>query len=388
MTTTLTIGIQGKGSTTVEDLGIVAALMESRTGIKLQPRMEDSVLPRLDWLHRGEIDLFYEGSSAVVYMEGKRPEEIERWRGPFPMQIVASAHSGFSGFIVRADSPIRTIYDIGPETRLATSPMASETIFGLLAWLKLNKGPIPENPREGQWNAKLVSFPTWEANLRSVPDGTADVAMVTVENPLVKQAALRPPGIRFLDLPVKADPEGARRYRSVNDHGILAPVLEYGVKEAWGVTCQTGTACVWCRPEFDVPLAYKLTRWLDENYDLFKDKGNKLRTYDRKAMRWTFDVAMAPVHAGTVQYFREIGMWAPADDARHEYNQKLMDWYCEVWKQALGEADRRGVTVSAASKQWLELWATRKREADLPHYRQMTDAEIKDGLALLQRRGR
>ncbi len=388
MTTTLTIGIQGKGSTTVEDLGILGALVESHTGIRLEPRSADSVLPRLDWIHRGEIDLFYEGSSAIVYMEGRRPEEIERWRGPFPLQIIASAHSGASGFIVRADSPIRTIYDIGPQTRIATSPMASETIFGLLAWLKLNKGAIPENPREAEWNVKLVAFPSWEANLKSVPEGTADVACVTAENPLVKQAALKAPGIRFLDLPVKTDPEGLKRFHSLRGGGIVGPAPEYGVREAWGVNCPMGTACVWCRPEFDVELDYKLTRWLDENYDLFKDKGNKLRTYDRKAMRWTFDTAMAPVHAGTIKYFREINLWGSADDTRQEYNLKLMDWYCDLWKEALAQADRKGVAVAAANKQWIELWATTKRKAKVPPYHQMADDEIEAGLALLKRLGR
>jgi hypothetical protein len=208
---------------------------------------------------------------------------------------------------------------------------------------------------------------------------------VTVENPVVKEIALKAPGIRFLDLPAKTDPEGAKRF---GNQTTLAPAPKYGVKEAWGVTCAVGTACVWCRPEFDRKLAYDLTKWFDVNYDLYKDQGNKLRTYDRHALRTTFDSAMAPVHPGTIDYFKEIGMWHPADDARGEFNEKVMDWYIELWGQAIAEADRRGLTVASTSQPWIELWSATKKKAGVPPYQVRTDAEIKEGLAYLRKHGR
>jgi hypothetical protein len=145
---------------------------------------------------------------------------------------------------------------------------------------------------------------------------------------------------------------------------------------------------VWCRPEFDRKLAYDLTKWFDVNYDLYKDQGNKLRTYDWHALRTTFDSAMAPVHPGTIDYFKEIGMWHPADDARGEFNEKVMDWYIELWGQAIAEADRRGLTVASTSQPWIELWSATKKKAGVPPYQVRTDAEIKEGLAYLRKHGR
>jgi hypothetical protein len=97
---------------------------------------------------------------------------------------------------------------------------------------------------------------------------------------------------------------------------------------------------------------------------------------------------MAPVHPGTIDYFKEIGMWHPADDARGEFNEKVMDWYCELWSQAIAEADRRGLTVSSSSQMWIELWAATKKKAGVPAYTPRTDAEIRDGLAVLKQHGR
>jgi len=53
---TVTIGIQGEGSASIPDLGIIASLLEQQTGIKLKAVPEDDVLLRMDWLKNGKID--------------------------------------------------------------------------------------------------------------------------------------------------------------------------------------------------------------------------------------------------------------------------------------------------------------------------------------------
>lgn len=300
------------------------------------------------------------------------------------MRIVGSAHSGTMGFMVRGDSPIKTIYDIGPETRVSQPASASEMIYALLAWRQLNKGPILPYSADTEWNVKLVALDSWEANLKSIIDGSVDVGWATPENPLVKEAATGSHGIRFLDLPVCKDPEGARRFRQFLPFGKLMPAPKHGVKEIWGVTSLVGTACFWCRSDLDSNLAYQLTKWFDENYERYKNKGNKLDTYNREAFRWTLDVAMAPIHDGAITYFKEIGLWTRADDPRQAYNAKLMTLYCEAWDEAICLADRKGIAVSATNETWKRLWADTRREKHLPKYRQMTDEEIEEGLSQLK----
>ena len=46
------------------------------------------------------------------------------------------------------------------------------------------------------------------------------------------------------------------------------------------------------------------------------------------------------------------------------------------------------LAVSAGNQAWADLWSQCKKEAGLPPYRTMTNAEIKEGLALLRRKGR
>jgi len=290
--------------------------------------------------------------------------------------------------MVRGDSPIRTIYDIGPKTRVAKPSSGAEVIYALLAWLQLNKGSPSTNPAINQWDVTLVPLDSWEANLRAIVEGVVDVAWATPENPLVKEAAKSPHGIRFLELPVTKDPEGAKRFQQFLPFGKLIPAPPHGVKEIWGVTSLVGTACFWCRSDLDSELAYTLTKWFDKNYELYKDKGNKLYTYTREAFRWTLDVAMAPVHNGAIKYFKEIGLWTKADDARQEYNSKLMTWYCEAWDAAIEMADGKGVVVSAAREEWIRLWADYKEKIRIPGYCQMTNEEIQEGLVLLKSLGR
>ena len=169
----------------------------------------------------------------------------------------------------------------------------------------------------------------------------------------------------------------------------LAPAPELGVEEIWGLTTMIGIANFWCCPDFDTDLGYEFTKWFDENYELYKDKGNKLKSYTFECLRQAVDSAMAPVHDGTIKYLKEKGFWAPAHDARQEYNLKLMTWYCEAWETALSRAGARGIPVSSKSDAWIKLWSDYKKEIQIPGYRIMTDAEIQEGIKILENlRGR
>jgi hypothetical protein len=57
MGTRLKVGIQGKSSSTVTDLGILAKLLEDQTGISMTSVPQDSILLKMEWLKNGAIDL-------------------------------------------------------------------------------------------------------------------------------------------------------------------------------------------------------------------------------------------------------------------------------------------------------------------------------------------
>jgi hypothetical protein len=56
MGTELKVGIQGRGSSTVSDLSILAGLLENQTGIRMSPALQDSIVLKMEWLKNGNID--------------------------------------------------------------------------------------------------------------------------------------------------------------------------------------------------------------------------------------------------------------------------------------------------------------------------------------------
>jgi hypothetical protein len=192
----------------------------------------------------------------------------------------------------------------------------------------------------------------------------------------VRAVSGKSPGIRFLDLPVATDPDGAARFRQYVPFGKLIPAPRETASEIWGKTCWIGTATLWCRDTFDGDLAYEITRWFDQNYDRFKDGGAKLLSYTRASFREALDVAMAPVHDGSIRYFKDIGLWNVGDEQRHLYYRNLLDGYCRLWSEALDVARTGNIAVEATNPVWLDLWSKCKQEAGIPGIRQMSDAEI------------
>ena len=53
----LQVGVQGKGSASVKDIGILANLLMEQTGINMKIVPDDNILLKMEWLKNGAIDL-------------------------------------------------------------------------------------------------------------------------------------------------------------------------------------------------------------------------------------------------------------------------------------------------------------------------------------------
>lgn len=383
---TLLIGAHGLGTETTSDIETISRLLFSTTGYEMRViPVEDSYAKR-EWFKHGYLDLCYAPATFPTRNEGNDPRDIGKYGGPFQMRMVASVHTGSDGFVVRADSSIMTIYDLVPGIRFGVYRSPS-LAYPLLAWCGLYRGNL-DNPEKIEWLARFVVFDSWEESIMSLGKGETDIIFASAESPFLRQVAATPPGIRFLELPADTDTEGASRFRRFLPFGSFMPAPNVGVKEAWGKTTFSGTASMWCRPDFDTGLAYELTRWFDTHYDDFKNAGYKLAAYNRDAWRRALDVTMAPVHEGTITYLKETGIWSGADEVRQEYNRRLMDWYCELWEAAVAEGKKRGISPDHKNTAWGNLWREIKANAAIPRYAQLTDAEITTALKeILERRG-
>ena len=94
-----------------------------------------------------------------------------------------------------------------------------------------------------------------------------------------------------------------------------------------------------------------------------------------------------PWHSGSIKYLKEKGVWAADDDARQEYNLRLLQPYIDAWDKALDRAARQGVKVSPESVEFAELWSSVKEEMSVPGYRTMDSEQIKEGLTRLDQLG-
>ena len=97
--------------------------------------------------------------------------------------------------------------------------------------------------------------------------------------------------------------------------------------------------------------------------------------------REVLDRSYVPIAEGTIRYFKEIGKWTEADDARQEYNIKLIDLYMEAYSDCIAQANTDGINIDPQNQEWLDYWEAFKQARELPPVVIMSDAEIAQALA-------
>lgn len=356
----LIIGAPGIGTSSQLQVASWTPVLEKMTGMRVRVVPENSAASRAKWLRQGRIDIETEALASFTgeAMEGRKGN-ASREGGPFQTRIVWITQVIPFGYMVRGDSDIQTIYDLkkGKKRFAICTPIsgAVRSIEGLLAWLELKKEDVT-----------IVPFGSWKANVLSVAEGKADVAMTSITSAATFEAASNPKGIRILPLPYKQDRHGAERLLNVRPTVVFGTVRD-GVKEGIGVPSFHLAFCYYARADMPKDLVYNLAKWLDENYEAYKDtyKMNKHMKID--TLRETLDVIFHPIHDGTIEYLKQKGMWTSADDARQEDNLRLLSRYVNAYKAAIAEADKKGIKVDPTNNDWMNLWGEFKK--DIPRFK-------------------
>jgi NMT1-like family len=284
-------------------------------------------------------------------------ELAQRDWGPFHARIVWVHSLANSGFFVRGDSEIQTIYDLKPGLKFATWNMKASTLNpprSLLAWIELDEEDI-------HW----VDCGTFEGAQRAVVEGRADIVFCFPTSPTVYEQAGAPHGIRFLDLDAVADPEGARRWQERNPLYSFAP-MDSGVPEAIGVWGTVGYIFDFTRVEADPDLVYHFAKWLDENFDRYKDTHDSNQYMTIEHMMLSLETTYIPVHEGLIRYLDEKGLWTEAHATRQAENIAIFDMYIDAWNASLAQADAQGIEVSPLNPDWIMLWETYKVDNEIP----------------------
>lgn len=344
--------------------GYTSELFKSTgTTIRIVPEINTQL--RFKWLQTGRFFSGAEGASTIRdVLEATKGYAI-RDGGPYQLRTIWAYTSADAGYLVRGDSDLKTIYDIKAGTKfvdLVPVPGYWLWMEAIAAWVGVDAADIVKVP---------VSSPG--AALRAISGGQADALFFFPPTPEAMEAAAAPHGIRWLDLNAEEDPEGAKRFLE------FQPTATFGVMSqspeatgVWGINALVPTMT---RAEEDPELVYHFAKWLDENYDLYKDNHmwNQYMTIDNTMA--ILETWFIPAHDGLIKYLKEKGLWTAAHDVRQAQNIELVTSFVEAYQEAIYMADDQGIAVDPENEEWIELWENYKKQLGLPKIKMYVDLE-------------
>jgi len=197
-------------------------------------------------------------------------------------------------------------------------------------------------------------------------DGKGDVALAYHTTPTWYEAEAAPHGLTWLELDWEKDPEAAQRflhYFPWSGFGICTG----GLPTAEGVPMGMSIPPYITSADTDPELVYRIVKWLDENYDRYKDGAPWCATMTMdNLMKLAGDAHYEPLHDGAVRYLEEIGLWTDELETLRQFNIEQMTKWVDGYQAAIAMADERGIDVNPDNDEWQEFWENYKTERDLP----------------------
>ena len=351
--------IAGTGVGVASTQGFTSELSKA-TGMSIRLVPEGNPQLRFRWVNDGTFFCVSEAPTMVAdVMEAKLGHAV-RDGGPFQIRLLWSYTVAESGFIVRGDSDIKDVTDIKPGASIVDFAFVPAYKQGfpsaLLAWAQVDFDDVV-------W----VPAGSYGAAMRMISGGQADLCMAFCASPDTYEAAAAPHGIRFVNFPYQEDPEGAKRFLAV------WPIISFGKMTQGppdaivGITSTQGITGTYVTADADPELVYHYAKWLDENYDLYKDNHvwNQYMTMDLTMN--LLETCFIPAHDGLIKYLKEKGMWTAAHDARQAQNVELITTWVDAFQEAIDMADDQGIQVTPENEEWMELWENQKK--DLPKFK-------------------
>lgn len=334
-----------------------ADLLSEDTGMKMHIGGTTMTVNRFRWLRSGLSQQTEGTPSETSQMVMADRKYAVRDGGPFPVRVLWIKSKGNATFFTRGDSKIRTPHDIKPGTRITDmNPYVAATrvVDGLLAWAQVSHEDI-----------KWVPVYSSDENIGAVVEGKADVCFSMPATTQAHAAAATPLGIACVETNAEADPEGARRFRECD------PLVNFGIIPQDVLACAGGK---WGTQGLNLELTSAredpeqvchIARWLDENFERYKDRNvvNRFRTREwlMKALEETF----VPVHEGLKMYLKELGLWTAKHEKRDRKNLEILERYQTEFHKTIWAADDRGLDLVPENEEWLRLWESH-RDKNLP----------------------
>jgi len=266
------------------------------------------------------------------------------------------------GFVTGGKSDVQALEDLKNGgvrfAQAASSPAMTEAVkVGIPAYLGMS-------PEDAEAKIEYVPTSSYGENCKSVVEGKADIAYCSPISSVLSEMEAAPGGIRWLPMP--ADNPGWDAYLDINP--MLVPSeMTVGVSSAKGVAGATSNFVYAVPTDADEEFVYHLAKWFDESYANYEKTHMLAARMSRDLWRGYLDRTPMPVHAGTVKYLKEIGVWTDADDEWNDAAAAKMDAWIVARDAALKEAQEAGVELNFENPDYLAI--LEKHTKDLEGFR-------------------
>lgn len=307
-------------------------------------------LARLAPVRAGSIDLVG-GSNAMVYYQWGLREAADRAWGPQPLRLTALAMRPEGGLGMATNKPdkYKSYRDINRATKIAQVP-------GMEFWNTYQKIIIAWNGFTLDDMDKVKIYPALSDAVRGFKAGEFDIIGLG----LIAPVFLELEGTRklhFIKNPPCDDPKTTKLMYSLADPyrtnyracGFTGPL---GIsKDKPYPTLGYPNPLIAAYPQKDKSTVYHFTRMVCQHWEKYVDlyplvlQGYSLK--NQLGRPYNF-----PWHEGAVAYFKEVGAWTDKMEARNRKLIQLQEKMQELWKQAILDADKKGVS----EKDWKGFW--------------------------------
>lgn len=341
---------------------------EYRTNLRVIPGRND--VSRLATLRAGRVHLSAGGSEAVYAQEALLNFASPLW-GPQPLRLLmwSVADSCSYTFATAADADIRSVSDMRGKrlTWVQGSPSLNNASRALLAYGGLTWDDV-----------ERIEVGGYPASVEAVINDRADVVGGGCNSTPFLRLEASPRGLHFLRFPHDNEAAVERLLKHIpwqlphlTTEGPTIP--EEGVE-----MFTSPYPMLVSMDKASDELAYNTVKSLHRHYEQYKDNAPGANGWSMA--RQDFSRAFIPYHPGAIRYFREIGVWDEAAQARQEVNLRRQRVLAEAWQEFIGEGPRDGgwfaeawdafvggasMDREAFTQSWLEARAEALRSRDM-----------------------
>ena len=325
------------------------------TGVTVRIISETDTRLQEQWVKEGRMFVKSPHQNRGI-MYGNKGFARRDW-GPYQSRLFYPAGISYWGFTALGDSGIITPHDIKPGMAtvwISLSEEPQQNVFAVLGWANVNPKDIT-----------FVPVSTTTKNREFLMTGQVDFCLGYHTTPGWYEAEAGPHGLRWIAMDAKADPAGAQRFLHWYPWTSFG-IATAGVPSSEGVPMPVNISPYITREESDPELVYRMVKWLDENYALYKDANPWCATMTiDNVIKWATD-NYEPLHEGLIRYLEEKGLWTPELQARQDYNIELLQEWIDAYAEAIAMADDQGILVNPDNKDWVTLWENYRASQGLP----------------------